>query len=108
MKGGDRQVMRRGPKHACHALAQGRRRGRGERDGQDGRRRDTPLLDQIRDPTREHRGLAAPWPGQHAEWAIPGLDDVTLARGKVAEVQTCASAVATPPGPFRPWSVPAT
>ena len=107
MEGRDREVLGGRAEDAREPLAQRGRRGRGERDGHDGGRRNAALLDEVGDAAGEHRGFAAARAGQHAERAFAGGDDLALARGKVAEVHSGVSEVATPRVRLHRLSAPA-
>src|SRR5579864_8344324 len=92
----DGEFLRSGAEDTGQTLAQGGRRGGGESNSHNGRRRDSAVVHQIRDTYSEYGRLSAARPRQHAERTIARLNDLPLARGKVAEVHSCAAEEATP------------
>src|SRR4029077_11800811 len=98
----NRKVLSSVAEDARQSLAQRGSGGRGEGGRGDGGCTHSALLDQVCDAPGQHRRLTATRTGKDAEWAIPSLDDLTLAMREVAEVQTGGESAAAIP-PVRHW-----
>jgi len=97
VEGPDPQAARVGAEQRGHPRAHLPGRLVGERDGENARRRDAPLADEVRDPGRQHARLARARPGEHEERAA-GMADGGILGGIQGKGHECVPTLKGEPG----------